>query len=383
MENKNIIAVGFDRDYNFDIVGHRIDMKYGQVIEVTELQEKDINEIISRIPAGIKSPYAQMPELAPGRHASLFEVIEANITEPTLNKRFRSILEQIEDHDPRLLDILLASCYVRSCRTVLSMDMLIAFMRDIESDYRKIYKMCETLGSMISEYYGPLADEEQDYWVPRSAIIAETAIRQTSADSLKRVLIKFHKNVSPYRIPQYNVFRKWAYDARYFSKAFPDWQDGKRFYDYAYSRDSTPYLRQQGAIYLARKRRFDEAFAWIDEAVTQSGGKILSILNSHAIILFKANINRSPTDLTVRRTLQKSMDILKRCYSKDYRKTYHALTFAQQAIEYYGVFTNKTALKYLETAKIWLKEERARSPWNKHVKFLYLEVSKIIDGSNK
>ena len=377
MEQNNIIAVGFDRDYNFDIVAHRIDISCCQVIEVSELQDRDINEIISRIPPGIKSPYVQIPELAPGRHTSLFELIEANITRPTLNTRFRSILAQIEKHDVRLLDILLTSCYVHSCRTVMSMDVLIAFLRDIESDYKKIYEMCDRLGSMISEYYGPLADEEQDYWVPHSTLMAEAVLNQASSESLKRILIRFHKNVSPYRIPRYDVFRKWAYNATLFITAFPDWREGKEFYDRAYFRDGTPYLRQQGAIYLVHKKRFDDAFAWIDEAVTQSGGKIWSILNSHAVILFKANIGRSPTDPTVQRTLQKSMDILSHCYNDDKRKTYHAVTFADQAIQYSRIYNNDVALGYLETAKKWLTEETARSPWNKHVKWLYSEVSKI------
>lgn len=378
MEYKNVIAIGFDRDYNFDIVAHRIDISCCQVIEVTEIQNRDINEIISRIPPDIRSPYAQISELAPGKQPSLFEIIEANITRPTLNKRFRSVLVQIYNHDVRLCDILLASCYVHSCRTVMSMDMLIAFLRDIESDYTKIYKMCDRLGSMISEYYGPLADEEQDYWVPHSTLMAEAVLNQAPSESLKRVLIQFHKNISPYRIPRYDVFRKWAYNARLFVKAFPNWREGKEFYDRAYFRDSTPYLRQQGAIYLADKKRFDDAFAWIDEAVTQSGGKIWSILNSHAVILFKANIERSPTDTTVQRTLQKSMNILSRCYNDDNRKTYHAVTFADQAIQYYGVYSNDVALGYLATAKKWLTEEAARSPWNKHVKRLYSEVSRIL-----
>jgi len=256
------------------------------------------------------------------------------------------------------------------------MDMLIAFLRDIESDYRKVYEMCDRLGSMISEYYGPLADEEQDHWIPRSTIMAEAVLNQASSKSLNRILVRFARNVSPYRIPRYDVFRKLAYNANLLVRAFPNWHEGKDFYDRAYFRNSTPYLRQQGAIYLAHKGRFDDAFVWIDEAITQSRGRIWSILNSHAVILFRANIGRSPTDPTVQRTLQRSMDILSRCYNDDKRKTYHALTFADQSIQYYGVYKNDEALEYMTTAKKWLTEEAARSPWNKNVKRLYSEVSR-------
>ncbi len=378
-QQPNIIAIGFDREYNFDIVSHRIDVDCCKVIEVTELPETDIQEILSKIPPGIKSPHIQIPTLAKGIHPSLFEIIEANVTKPTLSKRFRSILSQLEKHDKRLLDILLVACYIHSCRTVISMDILMAFLRDIETDYHKIYEMCQTLGSMLSDYYGPLADEEQDYWVPRSTIMSEAVLSQASSKSLNRMLTKFHKNVSPYRIPRYDTFRKWAYNAGLFVKVFPDWKEGKEFYDRSYFRDPTPYLRQQGALYLSMKKRFDEAFIWIDEAVTQSGGKIWSILNSHAVILFRANIGRPADNPIVKRTLQKSMDILANCYHDDKRKTYHALTFADQSLKYYAAYQDEQSIGYLKTAQTWLKEVVARSPWHKNARRLLSDVTKIIE----
>jgi hypothetical protein len=48
------------------------------------------------------------------------------------------------------------------------------------------------------------------------------------------------------------------------------------------------------------------------------------------------------------------MEILAECYHSDKHKTYHALTFADQAIQYWDIYADKTARKYLETANKWL-----------------------------
>ena len=71
----------------------------------------------------------------------------------------------------------------------------------------------------------------------------------------------------------------------------------------------------------------------IDRAIIASGGKIWSIQNSHAIILFKANISHSDNP-QAKQALQDSMNILTSCYQSDKRKPFHALTFADQAIKY-------------------------------------------------
>ncbi len=143
------------------------------------------------------------------------------------------------------------------------------------------------------------------------------------------------------------------------------------------SRDPSPYLRQQAALYLAHKRRFQEAFKWIDEAIEASGNRIPSIRNSHAIILFNANINISDYGSgVVASTLKRSMDILAECYKYDKRKGYHALTFADQAVRYWQVYGDSPAKSYLETARTWLVEESTRSPWHRGVKRLLRSVER-------
>jgi len=110
-----------------------------------------------------------------------------------------------------------------------------------------------------------------------------------------------------------------------------------------------------------------------------SSGRNLSIQNSHAIILFRANINLPSDDPTVKRTLHQSMDILSQCYTQDKRKTYHALTFADHAIQYFNIYADSVACNYLQTAKTWLQEERKNAPWNLSVKRLLTNVSNALN----
>jgi hypothetical protein len=265
------------------------------------------------------------------------------------------------------------SCYVHSCRVPVSYDTASAFLRGHLSGPNDLYWMIDKLGSIMMDYVGNLIESEQDYFTPRSSIVSEAIIEQVPSLAFKRVLVRFHEEVSPLRICRFDIFRRKAFDEYFIGKAFTNWREGMEFYEKLYSRDASPYLKQQGALYLAHKKRFNEAFRWIDEAVMLSRNKVPSIRNSHAIILFRANINM-PADDTVRRTLKQSMDILAECYTYDKRKTYHALTFADQALMYSEVFHDDVARQYLETAMRWLIEEEKRVPWHRNVKRLHRSV---------
>ena len=284
----------------------------------------------------------------------MFEIIEANISINQLKERFKSVIREIEKNNENLLDMLVLCCFVHRCRTPVNMDMLLAFFKQKIENYKDIYNMNNTLGSMLTDYFGELADSEQDHFVPRSTIVAESILKQVRPKVLKRVVLNFTKNVSRYRISRFDIFRRKAYDANLMTFVFQEWEEGRDFYELVHSFDNNnPYLRQQGALYLAYNRKFKEAFRWIDEAIVMSKGAITSIRNSHAIILFKANIDSPDGDSTVQTTLEKSMDILKECYTYDKRKTYHALTFAEQSLLYLEKYPNQEgAIEYLKTANI-------------------------------
>lgn len=377
--SKNVQLVGADRDYNFTRASHRIDTNQFNIIDVTDLTAADIQGCLETIPKDIVASKAFSPRTDMGRPQSLFEVIESHVKGPTLRQRFTSVLHELRRANPALHDLLLMLSYVHMCRTPVSMDMIIAFLRDVTSDFREVTDMCKRLGEMVSEYRGELADTEQDHFVPRSTVVAEAALSAATNEAIRSLMLRFLKNVSPYRICRYDVFKRSAYDADLAVRAFPKWEDGMQFYNDLYVRDSSAYALQQGAVYLSRKHRHTEAFEMIDQAVIKSGGRVWSIRNSHAIILFKANIQHANDPMALR-TLQQSMEILTECYRWDKRKPFHALAYADQALELWNVLGDDAAIGYLETARKWLLDEAKRSAWNRGVKRLLPIIMKRLEG---
>jgi hypothetical protein len=374
----NIQVVGFERDYYYEIVSHKVNLGSTKVVDVTELTPGDIQQIQTRIPQRIKSENPGVPTMPEGIPPSIFEIIQHSVSRPKLQERYHAVLEELRKVDWRLLDLLLMCCYVHWCRTPVTLDMILAYFDEDVADYDEICQLLDRLGSMITDYHGDYADTPQDHFSPRSTLFANAVIYQASSSALKSMVIRFHENLRPYHICRYDVFRRRAFDADLMERAFQVWQEGKLFYESVCASDASPYFLQQGALYLSRKRRHTEAFGWIDEAVTRSNYRIPSIRHSHAIILFRANIGQPETDETVNRTLRMSMDILSECYAYDRRKIYHALTFADQAIQYYDKYGNDEATEYLLTARKWLGDELRRAPWLRNAARLLRQVEAVL-----
>jgi len=353
----NIQVVGADRDYNFDIVSHIVDMKNLDVLQVSELTPEDVQSVYSSIPIHQRLQKYVRPQTSQSRSPSVFEVVQGNLVGPGLVDRYISTLKQLQKVNPSLADLLLVTCYMQQARTFASMDLLLAFFREVipASDFTELYAMIETLGRMLSFAERWTPDDLQDYFTPRSQLLAEIVLEKAARpEELRGMLRRFWSEVSPYRIPNYYSFRRNAFDWRLFRRAFPDPDEGRAFYEYLIEKDSTPYLRQHGALYLADHKRYREAFEWIDEALAeptiQNKAGAWTIRNSHAIILFKANIDApEDTDGTVESTLRRSMAILEDCYRKDRRKAYHATVFAQQAIKYNERYRDEQGAEYLTT----------------------------------
>lgn len=375
----NIQVIGADRDYNFGIVNHRIDRDRFNILNVTEISPIDIQKCFQALPTSIRRKTYSRPNTSARVEPSLFEVIQHNVTGSKLKGRFVSVLRRLAHQDPVLCELLVVICYISQARVPATLDLLIAYTRGITTDYDHLYELCDRLGSMISDNGGSfqLFDQEEDYFSPRSMILSEAVMENVSDKMLQSVLLRFVKNVSPSRVNRYDVFRRNAFDHRIVNRAFPNPEEGMAFYEDLYNRDDTPYLLQQNALYLSSKGRHTEAFRVIDRAVTTSGGRIWSIRNSHAIILFKANIDVHDKP-NARESLRRSMQILTECYKWDKKRPFHALTFADQALKYWRVYGDNDARSYLETARVWLSDELERSSWNRSIKQLLPRIERAL-----
>lgn len=373
----NIKLIGFDRHYNYEIVSHHIDHNSFEFYDVTPLSPSDIQLLYSRIPDDIRKTKITR-ELREKIDPSIFDFINLNTTFPNINRRYKHVIIELEKNSVDLCDLLIMMCYVNACRTVVSFDMALGFLNDTIETYQEVYACINKLEEIIIDYDGPFITDDQDYFTPRSSIISDAILNQVPQSTFRRVFIRFHKNVSPLSIPRFDIFKKYGYDSNFAKKAFPNWKDGKMFFESIFESDNSPFTLQQGALYLASKRKFQEAFNWIDEAILISKNKFFSIRNSHAIILFEANIDSDDDGEDVRNSLDESMKILENCYGDDKRKLYHALTYSRQALKYFAKYGDEKSITYLKVSKKWLTEELKLTHWNNDIRRLLKQIEPLI-----
>ena len=376
--NKNIKLVGFDRYYNVDISIHKLPSHMFEFYDSTDLTPKDIQGIYEKIPLSLRKSPLTTKDI-PSDIPSIFEIVNYNIKKTEITSRYKPVIKELREGDPILLELLILSCYLHACRTPVSFEVANSYLSEDIDSYDEVLNILDSLKGLVNEVVGNIIDEEQDqdYYQPRSQILAETIISQTSNKDFGLVYDKFHKNVPQHVIPNYHVFKRYAYDSFYTIKAFSNWKEGLEFYNVVFSRDKTPFVLQQAALYLLRKKKFDQAALKIDSALQISRKRFFSIENTHAIILFKANINSCNSETSIRGILDRSMQILKSCYLDDQRKTYHAVTFAEQAIAYYTRFSDSVAQDYLNLAKTWLLEVGLDKKYDIRARGLLKELDKL------
>lgn len=358
--SNNIQIVAAERDYIFDSVAHRFSRGKFDIFDISGLSGLDVQAVLDKIPSGVQRLGTRNfhEPLRVDVDPTFFEVLDSSITGHLLADRFIEALAQLKQQVPEKHDLLLLSCYLYSCRIPTSVDVASSFLANVVGDPKTVYELLTSMSSLLSQYEGSLADTEQAYFVPRSRSVAEAVMRRVGPSDLRRLLIQFHSEVSPTKIPRYDIFRRMAYDANLTNRAFPEWEDGLDFYEKCFDRDHSHSFKQQGAIYLSRKKQYPLAFKWIDDAMAIAGRRAASVRNTYAVIMFNANYDKPGSVPEVMATLDESMQILQKCYTEDLRKAYHAKVFADQTVKYAKKFPDSTrSLEYLDQASTWLNAE--------------------------
>ena len=380
LEQSNIKIVAAERSHNFNIISHLVNDKLYNIVNVTQLSDKDLQGIYDVLPSSLRSEYLKTEkELSMYGKDSLFEFVIRNISYPNIRERYRDAIRKLESEDSDLAEFIVLCAYMHNCHVPLSFEMAYDYFSGLYEGlvYSDIFELKNDSNDIIRDYIPNDTNqkyERMDYYYPRSRYAAEVIVDSCSAELLRMVLLNVVENVGGYRICDYATFRKYAFDKRIVMRAFPNWQDGKNYYEKAFVYDRyNPYVLQQGALYLAQKQQYDSAFEWIDRAINMTDDKYFSIRNTHAIILFNANIGKNDSDARIE--LDKSMSILERCMSADNRKRFHAVTYGKQAILYYNKYNDNKALSYLQQAKEWLSREIDHSAWDLEVKQVYEQIN--------
>lgn len=372
----NVKLIGIDRSHYFIIVSHKFNKSDFDIINVTELKEQDIQGIIDAIPEGIRRSEKEIKRNRDISDKSIFEFVIRHVKGQTIKNRYRDFITKLEKENPDLAEFLVLCAYMHVSRVPLSMEVAYSYFCD--KSYNEVIEMRKQLSDFLKEDdEEELATNNIDGYRPRSSIVSDAILEYTSKELLSDVMWNVLKNVNYVSICNYSKFRRWAFDKALVIRAFPKWKDGKVFYEEAFLFDNrNPYILQQGALYLSSMKHYNEAFDWIDKAKTMTNDRQFSIRNSHAIILFDANYEVMSKEAET--MMDNSMEILHKCYNDDKRRTFHAKTYADQALRYFRKYHNDKAKAYLAQAKIWLSDEIKENSWEYELKSLYSKVSDTI-----
>ncbi|WRS28976.1 SIR2 family protein (plasmid) [Oscillospiraceae bacterium MB08-C2-2] len=344
-EYSNIRLVTTERTLNFEFVKNSLSIESKSILDISDLNIEDIHTLCS---AMNKSSQDAMNLIKINANVSLLEIVFYSYKSITVKERITEYIRALQNYHNsgcpiNLLELYALVNYISYCGTSTSMDMLYFYFSCEINSYEDILLALRKMNSILVEIN--MSDDDyvdnQDYVIMRSKLYSEVSLFLIPKHILSKVLFDFHERVSNSIIYRYDIFKKRAYDADITTKAF-DKQAGIQFYESLIRKNVNPYLRHQYALFLQRKRDFDLAWTQIDKAYTDCNGKIFTIANSHAIILFEKNINIIPINDQHKRQLQeiinRTFDTLEYCITRDVKVNYHVLIYSRNAIEYYQKF---------------------------------------------
>lgn len=378
---KNLRVVGVDRSHYYEIVSHFIDENEFDIIDVSNPTDQDLQNIYNTLPVSVKSSSVRRKEKN-DKYAddTIFEFVIRNIDKPKISDRYKEVVESLVLEDPLLAEFLILCVYAHACRIPLSSEMAISYFAN-DCNYEDVFEMRAFINDMVKDFEDSFEDRDAslEYYYPKTYFIAECVLNECPKELLKRVLIKFLDNVPPIQICNYNTFKKHGFDKGIINHAFSNSKEGREFYEKAFLYDyENPFVLQQGALYLSGRKQYREAFDWIDRARNMTNDRYTSIRNSHAIILFDANKDKK-NDSNARAQMDNSMNILQKCIDDDRNSTFHAIRYAQQAIEYFNMYNDAQAIQYLNNAAVWLTQKAKVKKGNSEIKRNLNKINEILN----
>lgn len=340
-EAQNIKLVLAERALNYEYIKKFLNISSDRIVDISELNKNDIQMICKSMNRSSSDAFGLMTE---NQNISLLEIVFYTATSTQIQERIKSYVKDLKKYKDSnlkidLLELFVLVNYTSYCGVPCSMDMMYFYFSDCIESYEDIFYALEKMNRIIveSDDYD-LYDKSQDYKVMRSKLFAEKSFNVLAPNIISDVMNKFLDRIGNHIIYRYDIFKRRAYDADLTKKAF-DLKKGINFYEKVLKNNKSPYIRQQYALFLQRKKEYDLAWKQIDQAYTESKKKIFSIANTHAIIMFEMNIINEATNEhelnMLKETIKKSFTTLEFCITQDVRVNYHVLIYARNAIRYY------------------------------------------------
>lgn len=340
----NIKLVVVERALNFEHVKRYLPVSSNNIIDISNLNSMDIQNICKSMNRSSADAISLMKN---NKNISLLEIVFFVSVNARIQDRIKLYIEDLQsfsENDLRvnLLELFALVNYTSYCGVPISMDMLYFYYSEEIDTYEDILYALDKMNKIIVESEDTNEfDITQNYLVMRSKLFAEKSLNLLPREMMAEVLVKFLDNVSIHVIYRYDIFKRRAYDADITTRAF-DLEQGKNFYEKLLERNNSPYVKQQYALFLQRKKKLDLAWEQIDQAYTDCKKKIFSIANTHAIIMFEKNMEIKWKDdeelVLLKRIIENSFSTLEFCITQDIRANYHVITYARHAINYYDKF---------------------------------------------
>lgn len=388
--NSNIKLVLAERALNYEYVKRFLSISSDAIVDVSNLAASDIQNICLSMNKSSSDAIALMEK---NENISLLEIVFFASTNAQIKERISGYIKDVAEFKDEklkidLLELYTLVNYTSSCGIPATMDMLYFYFGDLIENYEDIIYALKKMNKIIVETTDEelKIDESQDYLIMRSKLFAEKSIFLIPPEIFAHVLEKFLDKVSPHAIYRYDIFKRKAYDADFTCRAFSKTR-GIQFYEKLLLQNSNPYVRHQYSIFLQRKGDINLAWEQIDRARTECQKKIFSIANTHAIIMFEKNMaveakNEKELDIQ-KNTIGRSFSTLEYCLSQDIRVSYHALTYARNAIRYYEKFgKDEFSESYIDSATVQLNsiidsKEYIYRPVLREMKTLLSELREI------
>lgn len=388
--SSNIKLVLAERALNYEYVKRFLSISSDAIVDVSNLAASDIQNICLSMNKSSSDTIALMEK---NENISLLEIVFFASTNAQIKERISGYIKDLAEFKDEklkidLLELYTLVNYTSSCGIPATMDMLYFYFGDLIENYEDIIYALKKMNKIIVETTDEelKIDESQDYLIMRSKLFAEKSIFLIPPEIFAHVLEKFLDKVSPHAIYRYDIFKRKAYDADFTRRAFSKTR-GIQFYEKLLLQNSNPYVRHQYSIFLQRKGDINLAWEQIDRAHTECQKKIFSIANTHAIIMFEKNMaveakNEKELDIQ-KNTIGRSFSTLEYCLSQDIRVSYHALTYARNAIRYYEKFgKDEFSESYIDSATVQLNsiidsKEYIYRPVLREMKTLLSELREI------
>lgn len=350
MEQSNISVIGFTNDYEFESTKHLFDGIGYSRLNIDELDIDDAQRVFQKIPETIRVSEFKYKQDNSEKY-SMLELLGHNVSDVISRVKVKNIIKKVLSTSEECFQVIALTTYLTQNKSALTTDVLCSYFNT--TNYDDIRTLINATQGYLSDLNVQLTSDavDQDYYCMRSHLFAYYAfdvLMESFKSKYCKVIRTLIQNVSPYNIFNYYIFKRSAYDARFFQKLFSN--TAHDLYDHITKFDVSAYSLQQWALYKAYLGDYSGAFSDIEQAMNMSPGNF-SIRNSHAIILFESNKDKKSH--LAQEGIAKAMETLNQCFTSDKRKVYHAQKYAEFSI-YLSKHLNNYG--YLDQAYKWLTQ---------------------------